>query len=259
MVTAVGADPEGREILREMAGWGMDTSGVQIHANRPTGRVVAHLEGGQATYEIEAGQAYDSVASEGLPAAAFLAATDLLYHGTLALREAGSAGSLSYLKARMSAPVFVDVNLRDPWWNLERTPGQIRGCSWLKVNQEEAGRLTGMPVQTEGSLREAAGALLRKLSVEKLVVTMGAEGALALGEGVEIRVRAPSVPRIVDTVGAGDAFSAVLALGIHHGWPMDLLLERAAAFAAVVCGIRGALSSDPSLYASSLKRWGHAS
>jgi fructokinase len=56
-------------------------------------------------------------------------------------------------------------------------------------------------------------------------------------------------------VGAGDAFSSVLMLGISRGWPLQLALHRATSFAAAICGIRGALPEDDSIYQRFLKQW----
>lgn len=258
LLTAVGQDPEGREILERMNGWGMDTSGVQTRPDRPTGRVTAHLVEGEPRYEIEAGQAYDDVRVDGLPPFPTLAEASLLYHGTLALREEPSAEALSFLKRHLDAQVLVDVNLRAPWWDRDSTLRHVRGSDWLKVNREEAGLLGGSPVSTEEELRSTTESLRDNLEVGTLVVTLGSEGVLGLEKGGVARCEAPDLGEIVDTVGAGDAFSAVLLVGMHRRWPLDLLLERAAGFAAELCQIRGAIPSDPGLYARHLRRWENA-
>jgi fructokinase len=255
LVTAVGRDLEGREILERMDRWGMDTSGVQAHPDRPTGRVTAHLAEGEPRYEIEPAQAYDDVKVERLPPFPTLAEASLLYHGTLALREEGSAEALSYLRRRLDIRVLVDVNLRAPWWDRALTLHRVRGSDWLKVNREEAGLLGGGPVSTEGELKSTAESLRDEVEVGTLVVTLGSGGVLGLDERGTARCGAPDLGEIVDTVGAGDAFSAVLLVGMHRGWPMDLLLRRAADFAAELCQVRGAIPSDPGLYARYLRRW----
>lgn len=82
---------------------------------------------------------------------------------------------------------------------------------------------------------------------------------MALTSDGDFSQGAPPVGATVDTVGAGDAFSAVLALGIHRGWPMDTTLARAAEFAGEICRIRGATIQDRALYHRYLERWNHAS
>jgi fructokinase len=88
---------------------------------------------------------------------------------------------------------------------------------------------------------------------------MGSDGALAVEDGGRVqRVQAPVVENTVDPVGAGDAFSAVLALGIHEGWPLDATLHRAVSFAAELLKVQGATVEDSRLYARHLRRWADA-
>jgi fructokinase len=257
MVTAVGDDEDGTEILQKMEFWGMDRCGVQLHPIRPTGRVTAHLSGDQPQYDIEPNQAYDAVTIEGLPPRGRLEECNLLYHGSLGLREAISAATLEYLKGALNVPVLVDVNLRDPWWGRGEIHNRIRGAEWVKMNQDEAGLLSGRSVDTEKGLADAGEQLRGGLSIRNLIVTCGAEGAYAFTDEGTVEQAAPVVQETVDTVGAGDAFSAVLAVGIHGGWPMGLTLRRATEFAGELCRIRGAIPEGPELYRLYLQRWSH--
>jgi fructokinase len=61
--------------------------------------------------------------------------------------------------------------------------------------------------------------------------------------------------RVVDTVGAGDAFSAVMIHGLRRGWRLATALDRALAFAAAICGQRGATVAEPDFYAPFLEAW----
>jgi fructokinase len=154
MVTAVGKDREGQEILAHMGRWGMDTSGVQIHPSRPTGRVTAHLDGDQPRYDIEPRQAYDAVRIEQLPDPEALSEVSLLYHGTLAVREEMSSRALAYLNKTLDVPTFIDVNLRDPWWSVETTPDLLKDVAWVKASREEVEVLSGVTVSEPASLAE---------------------------------------------------------------------------------------------------------
>jgi fructokinase len=258
LISSVGRDPEGEIILKRMREWGMVTGGVQLHAARPTGRVTARFESGEPVYEIEANQAYDDVSPEGIPEETTLREGHLLYHGSLALREAGSRSTLDQLLDRVKAPRLVDVNLRAPWWEREVVLPLLEGAEWVKLNRDEAAQLAGGPVETRQSLEETGRSLKDALGIETLVVTMGAEGAVALTSDGTYWEAAPEVTDGVDPVGAGDAFSAVLALGIHGNWAVEVILARAVAFAADLCRIRGATGADRELYSTHLRRWGHA-
>lgn len=258
MVTAVGVDPDGADILRRMAAWGMTIAGVQVHPTRPTGRVTARLKDGEPRYEIEAGQAYDAISQEGLPPPPELGHVHLLYHGSLGIREETSRRTLAYIRKRIQVPTLLDVNLRDPWWTRGVLSGHLEGAECVKMNREEAEILAGQPTRNEEQLVAGAQSLRNRFEVGTLVVTLGADGVLAINaEGVH-RQEAPEVADLVDPVGAGDAFSAVLALGIHGGWALASTLRRAAEFASEVCKVRGATLEDPDVYARYARRWTNA-
>ena len=258
LVTAVGKDADGKEILHRMESWGMDTSCVQVHPTRPTGRVTAHIEGDEARYEIEAGQAYDATAVEHLPSLSELGGIHLLSHGSLGLRERTSEATLTFLKKRLDVPTLLDVNLRDPWWTFEGVSHHLKGADWVKLNREEAGILARLPVGDPGQVSAAARTLRDTHGIGTLVVTMGGEGAMALSAGGEHWQGVPPVPEMVDPVGAGDAFNAVLALGIHRRWPLETTLGRATEFAGELCRVRGATSGARELYSRHLRRWADA-
>ena len=258
LVTSVGQDPDGKRILEQMGAWGMDTAGVQIHPTKPTGHVRARFQDGQPRFEIVAKQAYDAISVQSLPRLHGPEPHNLLYFGSLCLRGETSAATLAYLREKLEAPVLVDVNLRDPWWGWEKTRRHIRGVDWLKVNDEEVGLLTRKPVTSAGEVLKAAEVLKAELGIQNIVVTLGSRGTVALMGGEPVRVEGRNLPDIVDTVGAGDAFTAVLALGIHGRWPPETLLQRASEFAAETCLTRGATSADPTLYLRTLREWNHA-
>ena len=98
-------------------------------------------------------------------------------------------------------------------------------------------------------------ALRRRHDLEVLVVTLGGAGALVLAEGERIVTRPGPVVDLVDTVGAGDAFSAVTIVGLLEDWPLEILAQRAVDFAAAICRMRGATGRDPNLYQSYLRKW----
>ncbi|MCG6943450.1 MAG: carbohydrate kinase family protein, partial [Thiohalocapsa sp.] len=87
--------------------------------------------------------------------------------------------------------------------------------------------------------------------------TLGADGAFALdAEGNIERVRPGASVEVVDAVGAGDGFAAVLILGLLSGWPLAETLTRAQAFASAIVGRRGATIQDPAFYEAFAREWG---
>ncbi len=253
-ISAVGDDPEGRRIRDGMSGWSMDTSALQTDPAHATGQVTVSLAAGEPSYEIVADRAYDHIRLDDEAGAC-----GLLYHGTLALRSAASAATLSALKSHGPRTLFVDVNLRDPWWSREQTLALLDDADWVKLNRDELALLDESGDQTRGDLADRAEGFRERHGLTGLVVTLGSEGALALAGGSPpARVAPTPALEVVDAVGAGDAFASVLILGIVRDWPLATTLERAQAFASRIVGQRGATAADPGLYAPFIDQWGLA-
>ena len=241
-VSRIGRDALGEEVLALMRGWGMDTRWLQVDDRLPTGRVQVTLADGQPTYDILDLQAYDAME----PPVGLEAASDrLLYHGTLALRHPGNVVALDALCP--GSRVFVDVNLRPPWWDASTLESHVAEARWLKLNDEEFALLA-----REG---ESPAEFATRMRLGAVVLTRGAQGAEVFADGQRYAAGAPPVAELVDAVGAGDAFSAVTLYGIHSGWTWDLILERAVAFAARVCGWRGALCHERGIYEEVARDW----
>jgi len=251
-VSRVGDDEAGRQILEQMHAWRMDTRGVQLDSHHPTGSVNVRLRDGQPSYDIVPDQAYDHVAREPLSALLSEVECSLLYHGTLAARQPVSRDTLFGLTAEGDLPVFVDVNLREPWWDTLLVERALRGATWIKLNDDELETLSdgdAYDLQAEAeTLRRNAGARL-------LIVTRGAAGACLADAGGVACHGPPPVHDVVDTVGAGDAFSAVVIFGLDQGWSTPQILHRALAFAAAICRQRGATAADPALYQRFMDQW----
>jgi len=250
LISSVGDDAEGTHIRDAMAGWGMAQGGLETDKEHPTGRVTVSLEAGEPTYDIVDHCAYDYINLDGKRARP---ACRLLYHGSLALRNSVSAESLERLKASKPQTVFVDVNLRAPWWSRERVLDLVRGADWVKLNRDELALLSG----STGPLAEQARDFASEYGLGGLILTLGAQGALGFnGDGELAEAAPPPSLEVVDAVGAGDAFASVLILGIDSGWPLGVTLERAQQFASRVVRQRGATVADPELYRPFVEDWG---
>lgn len=251
-ISRVGEDDAGARVRQSMAAWGMDTSGLQTDREHPTGAVRIQLVDGEPRFEILPDQAYDFIYLADLPD---LGRPAFLYHGSLALRRPESGTTLDTLTAHRNGPVFLDVNLRPPWWQLPDILRWTTRADWVKLNRDELDLLA----PGEGDLAERGRDFMARFGLEYLVLTRGAEGALALSAtGEEASVRPAAATRVVDTVGAGDAFTSVFLLGRLRAWPLAQTLERAQAFASAIVGVRGATVSEPDFYRRFLADWGEA-
>jgi fructokinase len=98
--------------------------------------------------------------------------------------------------------------------------------------------------------------LLERFDLEVVFITMGSRGAIAFIRDAAPRTVEPStLVEVVDTVGAGDAFSSVLLLGLMRDWSVQLSLDRAQEFASEIVGQRGATTQDQNFYQTIFDRW----
>lgn len=251
-ISRVGEDDAGRRVRLAMTAWGMDSAGLQSDPDHPTGAVRIDLIGGEPRFEILPDQAYDFVYLAEMPE---LERPAFLYHGSLALRRAESRTTLETLLRHFDMPVFLDVNLRPPWWTAADILRWLARADWVKLNQDELDKLAPGP----GDLAARARQFMARHDLQKLLLTRGKEGALALSAGDEDEsVRPAAATRVVDTVGAGDAFTSVFLLGQLRGWPLAATLERAQGFASAIVGVRGATVADRAFYQQFLTAWGEA-
>ncbi len=255
VLSAVGDDPEGEVVLDRMEGWGLSPTGLLTDPDHPTGRVEVRTEDGEPRYDIVPDQAWDHMDPEEAVSRLPSSGVGLLYHGTLALRSEASRAALRRVRDELDAPVFVDLNLRDPWWTDEVVADVLDGADHAKLNEDELRALVA-DGDEEAELVEAARRLLDRHDLREVVVTRGPRGAcLVQAGGGVVEVDAPAVEDLVDTVGAGDAFSAVYCLGLVSGWRPETTLERAVELAADVCRLQGATVTDLSVYERHLRRW----
>jgi fructokinase len=243
-LSRVGDDAEGEQVRAAMRAWGMDTRGLQTDPERATGRVQVEIIDGEPHYNILENCAWDAIEPISV------SSCELLYHGSLAMRTMRSAETLQLLRDMRPREIFIDVNLRAPWWQRERLSGALASADCVKLNSDELAALN--PVVSADPVQGFLGAY----DLKTVVVTRGSEGAeVCSAQGERLKVKPLEQISVVDTVGAGDAFTSVFLLGSVLGWPLDVTLRRALDFASRVVGQRGAIVQDPGFYAEFISAW----
>lgn len=253
-ITAIGEDPAGDKVLAAMQSWGMNTAGVQRQRQHPTGKVRIELEQGQPTFTILDQQAYDFIDCD----EQLLQKnrdTALLYHGSLAARHSHSSTSLSRIADRVNAPLFIDINLRPPWWTHENITQLASRARWMKLNEHELAELHHCDSLPRTQWTARSREILEKFQLELVILTKGEDGASFISRDHQLDGKPVPVDKLVDTVGAGDAFSAVTILGLLQKWSHEDTLARALAFASRICAQRGATAINPDLYKSCMDSW----
>ena len=254
LISRIGDDEAGQRVREAMMGWGMDISGLETDPTHSTGAVDISFVGGQHTFDILPDQAYDYVSQEQL-ASLIEDQFGLLYQGTLIMRTQYLHEIQTRFLRRTGTPLFLDLNLRDPWWRPQDLPWLLDRAKWLKVNETEL-RILAEQFNCSKSLQEAAREIQHVHRVELLILTLGANGAIAFPIGNQpIEVTPEPTDRILDTVGAGDAFASVALLGLLRDWPLDIIMQRAQQFASRIVQQRGATKADRQLYHQMLQSW----
>ncbi len=249
MISRIGDDALGKKVKSAMQDWKMNTTGLQLDPEHPTGSVDIVFEDGEPRYSIIEHRAYDYIDAAQLPSSA---ENSVLYHGSLALRNQTSREALEKLKLQHTGNIFMDVNLRDPWWQKEFVLKLADDADWVKLNEDELLQLGS----GAGDIRLQARKFIDTHRLKGLVVTLGAKGAIAFtGDGEFTEVIPSHTLEVVDTVGAGDAFTSVLILGLTNKWPLDQTMQRAQEFASLMVGQQGATVNDKNFYQAKIADW----
>jgi fructokinase len=245
LVSRIGDDARGGELRARLRGAGIKDGLVQVDGARPTGKVQVWLAAGGPGYEIGAPAAWDFLAESAENTAAARASSVVVF-GTLAQRHPVARQTIRSLvgQARASgASAVADLNLRAPFFDDEVILWTLRHCDLLKLSREEllivSDRLGAAGEM--GSLFEGLG---REFGLRRAVLTCGGEGAWFFDEG-RVWQQAALPAEVVDTIGAGDAFTAVLASALANDVPLERVAPLAAEVAAYVVSQPGAMPVWP--------------
>jgi len=246
MISAVGKDARGDEALQRLAGFGVDCSAVARLADHPTGVVRVRVDAaGLPSYDIARGSAWDFIPWTA-PVERAAQRADAICFGTLAQASPESRATIRRAVAatRGTAWRLFDVNLRQTYYDAGLVTASLDLANAVKLNEAElpvVARLGGLESVTPvEQLRELCG----RFGLRLAAWARGACGSRLVTADGAWDCPAPRT-EIVDTVGAGDAFTATLLVGILAGRSLDEVNERANAVAAYVCSQPGATPPIP--------------
>ncbi len=141
----------------------------------------------------------------------------------------------------------MDINLRDPWWQKEDICHWLEQARWVKLNQHELAELGFR----SADLHQDMTRMHSHYHLDQLIVTCGEKGAIVRDQDGEFHLTTPTpLTEVVDTVGAGDAFTAMYIHGLLADWTITEALAKAQQFASHVVGLRGAISKDKNFYSN---------
>jgi fructokinase len=242
VVSRVGADRLGREVFDKLDALGVDWGCLQTDEGHPTGTVTVTLApGGAPDYDIHEGVAWDYLEWNEQLAGLAHEATAVCF-GTLASRGYRTRQTVvKFLEAcpKNCLKVF-DINLRQSYFTVEMIRDYLRRADVVKLNHEELPTVFDLFGLTFGSDSEALRTLVQKYGLKLVVLTCGGNGSM-LCNGLKVSNHDGFEPEtMMDTVGAGDSFTAAVICGILKGWDLDQINDAANRLASFVCSKSGA-------------------
>lgn len=251
-ISSIGDDARGEKVLSFMEKWQLKTEGIKKIKNYNTGVVNVYIDRKGPTFEIPYDQAFDHISlkynniklqtENSVP---------FLYHGSLALRSEENVNTINKIKELLNPKIFIDINLRSPWWESSKLQPLIKDADYLKLNNYEFFDLFHKNISKD-SLQQ----ICEKYNLKCIILTKGEEGAIIFTkDGIMLHSQKVLDNKLVDTVGAGDAFAAVSIYGLLNNWKYKKILECSIDFAAYVCTIRGALPDNINIYREFLNKW----
>lgn len=232
ILSRIGRDELGRDAVAVLDPLPVDTKSLQIDTVHETGRVTVALMDGQPEFTIHAPAAWDflELSDEWVQLAE---RADAICFGSLAQRGVESRQTIQTLVAQTQAKcvrVF-DANLRPPFYSSEVVQESLELATVMKMNDAEVPlvlRLLGLPEQDGGTshvLRAGAARLLAEFpTLEMVAVTRAAHGSLLMRRG-EWQEHPGVKTTVVDTIGAGDAFTAAMTDALVRGAPLAAINE----------------------------------
>lgn len=249
-LSRIGQDSEGREILDFLGERQFPVHDLQLDTEYPTGRVMVTLDKrGTPQFDILPGVAYDFIAST--PSIERFVAENcrLIYFGSLIQRTPQAARTLRGILRRRSprTKCLFDVNMRPGCFDSDNLDYSLRETDILKLNDDELATLAAMQ-DIHGDTADKVVAIMARFDIEVVALTRAERGSSLFTGDDRYDIQPTHNIQIKDTVGAGDAFAAMLAIGYLRNWPADRILAAANRLASNVCGIDGAIPNDPAFY-----------
>ena len=244
MLSAVGDDQHGRDGIDILSAYGIDVSLMQVISETPTGTVGVKVDdAGKPTFMIHPGSAWDNITWNDAIASR-IAAVDAIYFGTLGQRDPVSRATIreAVEKAALAGiPRILDVNLRAPFFDAEMIRNSVQLASILKLSDDELVEVCSAcsiskTDQPEGDLR----VLLEFGNLDMVILTFGKDGAVLVTPDDTVTQNGIST-NVIDTVGAGESFTAAFLVGELRGDPHDKNMRKSCEVAAATCAHSGAL------------------
>ncbi|MBI9071891.1 MAG: carbohydrate kinase [Melioribacteraceae bacterium] len=245
VISAIGNDEIGKELIADADKKNINKKYIQIHPKYPTGEVSVVIGGdGEAHYKIHELVAWDSIKNE-KRLKELLSRVDAISFGTLAQRAMVSRNTIREIlySTAPNAIKMLDLNLREQYYNKIIIEDMLLYADVLKLNEDEL-PIVAKYLGFESDEDKVLKYLLEKFSLNLIAYTKGKKGSRLITAKEESVMGSPKVD-VVDTVGAGDAFSAALVMGLLNNLELKEIHGLAVDIASYVCTQNGAMPEIP--------------
>lgn len=251
LVSRVGRDELGQQVLDQLAERGVETDHVQLDYHRPTGTVQVTLSPtGEPSYAILENVAWDYIEWNG-ELQKLSADCAAICFGTLAQRSATNRETFGHcLTAAPNAIRLLDVNLRQHFITPVVMESSLRAANIVKLNDGELSRIVKLLPHyfaKAASTDERVCVLRNEFDLRLVALTRGERGTVLYCHEGRFEDRPVSMPPAADAdgVGAGDACSAGLIYGLLQKWPIENTLRLANQMGAYVASQPGGTPRIP--------------
>lgn len=244
-VSIIGTDARGQRTLAALRRRALDITAISTDSHHPTGFVRAQIDAhGEAAYEFPDDVAWDHLKLN-QTALNIAPAVRAVCFGSLAQRSSQSRQAIrNFLELAPPETLRIfDLNLRQDFYDAPMIETSLNQADVLKLNNDELYVLARI-LDLHGNDREQLATLRTRFGLKLAALTRGRHGSLILTR--EALVEHPGVRTpVADTIGAGDAFTAAVTLGLLLGHGPEGISEHANRLAAYVCSQAGAMPSIP--------------
>jgi fructokinase len=241
IVSAVGNDSNGNEIKEALLKKNLTTDYIQT-VDYPTGTVDVNLNSsGEPSYSINENVAWDYIS---LPKNIDkqIKHTAILCFGSLAQRNAYTRNSIKKIiqKVNDDCLIVFDINIRQSYYNKEIIQESLAFCNVLKLNVDELAILRSLLNLKGLDDKVVVEKLMKQYNLKLVALTYGSKGSVLMTPNNVSQLKTPKI-NVLDTIGAGDSFTATMAMEFVKDKSLDKVHQRAIEVSSFVCQSNGAM------------------
>lgn len=241
LVTRIGDDSLGNELVQFISGKGLPTNFVQVDPDAPTGTVGVEFNDGEPSYTIHQPAAWDMIEfSDSIRDLA--SSADAICFASLSQRAGQSAKTLhKILKSTKEGCLKVfDLNLREPFVDRDIILRNIESSDVIKFNEEEL----AVVAQWMNTVNLPAH-ILQHHPEKSILITLGVKGSAMVSSLGKFQQDAFPITSEGDFVGVGDAFLACVTHLILKKEKPQVILKKANQYAAYIASQKGGMPEIP--------------